>query len=251
MSVTEGIDKTRIPKHIAVIMDGNGRWAKQKGQDRIYGHQAGAESVRQITEACGELGVEYLTLYAFSMENWDRPKYEIEALMALLVETIENETDDLIKNNVRILAIGDLKKLPEDVEQKLSNCMQRTAVCTGLKLVLALSYSSRWEITEAVRKIATQVKEGSLELEDITEETVSNNLATNSIPDPDLLIRTSGELRISNFLMWQLSYAELYFTDMYWPDFGKEELRKAIIDYQRRERRFGKTSEQVREETEE
>ena len=247
MSGMNEIDKSKVPQHIAIIMDGNGRWAKQKGLSRIFGHQAGVTAVRRITEACAEFGVKYLTLYAFSTENWNRPKEEVDALMTLLVDSIEKETPDLMKNNVRLLAIGDLGRLPEKAEQKFRNCMSQTDGNTGVNLVLALSYSSRWEITDAVKQIAKQVKEGSINIDKIDEDTISKHLTTNHIPDPDLLIRTSGELRISNFLMWQLAYSELYFTDVYWPDFDKEELRKAIVDYQHRERRFGKTSEQITE----
>ena len=239
------IDKTRVPRHIAIIMDGNGRWAKQKGLNRIFGHQAGVTAVRKITEACAEFSVDYLTLYAFSTENWNRPKEEVDALMTLLVDSIEKETPDLMKNNVRLLAIGDLARLPKEAEEKFRNCMKLTSANTGVNLVLALSYSSRWEITNAMRQIAKQISEGTIHTDDIDESLISQHLTTNHIPDPDLLIRTSGELRISNFLLWQLAYSELYFTDVYWPDFDKEELRKAIISYQQRERRFGKTSEQI------
>jgi undecaprenyl diphosphate synthase len=244
----EQIDQTRLPAHIAIIMDGNGRWAQNNGLDRYLGHQEGAVSVRKIVEAGGEIGLKYLTLYAFSTENWNRPQEEVDALMALLVSTIQRETADLMKNNVRLLAIGDVDRLPPLSKENLDACLLETSKNTGLTLVLALSYSSRWEITDAVKKIAKQVAEGSLEIDKITEETVSNALATNRIhiPDPDLLIRTGGEHRISNFLMWQLSYAELYFTNVYWPEFRGEHLFEAILDYQKRERRFGKTGEQVK-----
>ncbi len=235
------IQKDRLPQHIAIIMDGNGRWAKQQGMARVFGHQRGAKTVREVTEACAELGVAYLTLYAFSTENWNRPKEEVDALMELLIESIEKETPTLMKNNIRLLTIGDTERLPELTREKFKRCLAQTADNTGLSLVLALSYSSRWEITEAVRKaVANGVKP-----EDITEDYVSSLMTTACIPDPDLLIRTSGELRISNFLLWQLAYSELYFTDVCWPAFTKEELYKAILDYQGRERRFGKTSEQV------
>lgn len=244
-SYIEQIDKTRIPRHIAIIMDGNGRWAKSKGLARIFGHQAGVKAVRKITEACGEFGVDYLTLYAFSTENWNRPKAEVDALMTLLVDTIERETPDLMKNNVRLLAIGNLERLPEKAQEKFQECMRKTESNTGVKLVLALSYSSRWEITAAVRSLAEQVKNGEMQAEQINEEVITNYLTTRNIPDPDLLIRTSGELRISNFLLWQLAYSELYFTDVFWPDFDKEELAKAIVSFQQRERRYGKTSEQL------
>ncbi|MBR1808494.1 MAG: isoprenyl transferase [Paludibacteraceae bacterium] len=245
MSGNVNIDNNRVPRHIAIIMDGNGRWAKKKGLNRIFGHQAGVNTVRKITEACVEFGVKYLTLYAFSTENWNRPKEEVDALMTLLVDSIEKETPDLMKNNVRLLAIGDLARLPQKAEEKFRNCMKLTSANTGVNLVLALSYSSRWEITDAVRQIARLLSNGTIDINDVNEDLISQHLTTNHIPDPDLLIRTSGELRISNFLLWQLAYSELYFTDVYWPDFDKEELRKAIISYQQRERRYGKTSEQI------
>lgn len=240
MTYKEQIDKARLPKHIAVIMDGNGRWAKQRGYDRIVGHQNGVISVRETTEAAAEIGIEYLTLYAFSTENWGRPKEEVDALMELLVDTIEKETPTLNKNNVRLLAIGDLSRLPKSAEIKLKNCLLQTEKNTGLGLVLALSYSSRWEITNAVKEIAQEVKEGRLTTNDITMDVVSEHLTTKSIPDPDLLIRTSGEQRISNFLLWQLAYTELYFTEVHWPDFRKENFYEAIYEFQQRERRFGK-----------
>lgn len=245
MSYVEQIDKTRLPKHIAIIMDGNGRWAKERNKERSYGHQYGVEAVRTVTEAAVEIGIKYLTLYTFSTENWNRPDEEINALMALMVMAIERETPDLIKNNVRLTAIGDLSRMPLEVKARLDKCIADTSVSTGLTLVLALSYSSRWEIVDAARQIAQSVVNGQLAIEEIEEETISSHLTTKSLPDPDLLIRTGGELRISNFLMWQLSYAELYFTDEYWPEFGKESLSRAICDYQSRERRFGKISEQL------
>ena len=234
-----------LPRHIAIIMDGNGRWAKKQGLRRMFGHKKGVEAVHEVTEACAELGIEYLTLYTFSTENWNRPKEEVDALMTLLVDTIEKETPTLMKNNVRLSTIGDIDRLPEGAKRKFTGCMHQTAQNTGLTLVIALSYSSRWELTELVKRLAQQVKKGNLEAEDITEELISKNLTTAHMPDPDLLIRTSGELRISNFLLWQLAYSELYFTDVLWPDFNREELYKAIIDYQSRERRFGKISEQI------
>jgi len=240
MTYKEQIDKTRLPKHIAVIMDGNGRWAKQRGYDRIVGHQNGVVSVREVTEAAAEIGVGYLTLYAFSTENWGRPKEEVDALMELLVDTIEKETPTLNKNNVRLLAIGDLSRLPEGAERKLKNCLLQTEKNSGLSLVLALSYSSRWEITNAVKQIAREVKESRLAIDGITDDVLSNYMTTNLIPDPDLLIRTSGEQRISNFLLWQLAYTELYFTETHWPDFRKENFYEAIYEFQQRERRFGK-----------
>lgn len=241
----EQIDRHRLPRHIAIIMDGNGRWAVQHGMDRIYGHQYGVQSVREVTEACAEIGIEWLTLYAFSTENWNRPQEEVDALMELLVATIKEETPTLHKNNVRLLTIGDIGRLPERSRVTLEECLEKTAGNTGLHLVLALSYSSRWEITEAFRRLAVCVENGELRPADITEDVISQALNTRGIPDPDLLIRTSGELRISNFLLWQLAYTELYFTDCCWPDFRKEELYRAVLDYQQRERRFGKTSEQI------
>lgn len=241
----EQIDKSRVPAHIAIIMDGNGRWAVQHGMERIYGHRQGVQSVRDVTEVCAELGVKWLTLYAFSTENWNRPREEVEALMELLVETIRQETPTLNKNNVRLLTIGDTGRLPLHSRNTLQQCLEDTSSNTGLSLVLALSYSSRWEITEAVRSLAEQVERGVLSSSDITEQVVSGALNTKDMPDPDLLVRTSGEQRISNFLLWQLAYTELYFTDCCWPDFGKEELCRAVVDYQQRERRFGKTSEQL------
>ena len=243
MSYIEKIDKNRIPQHIAIIMDGNGRWAKQRGKERTYGHQAGAETVHKIIEDAARLGVKYLTLYTFSTENWNRPQEEVAALMNLLLDSIEEET--LMKNNIRFRIIGDIKKLPAEVQEGLSRCIERTSKNSGMYMVLALSYSSRWEITEAVRQIATQVKTGEISPEQITDECISSHLDTNFMPDPDLLIRTGGEIRLSNYLLWQCAYSELYFCDTFWPDFDKEELYKAIWEYQQRERRFGKTSEQI------
>ena len=243
MSYIEQIDKTRIPQHVAIIMDGNGRWAKQRGEERTYGHRAGAETVQNITEDAARLVIKYLTLYTFSTENWNRPQDEIAALMNLLLESIEEET--LMKNNIRFNVIGDFKKLPVEVQKSLASCIERTSQNSGMYMVLALSYSSRWEITEAVRKIATQVKVGEMSPEQITDECISSNLDTKFMPDPDLLIRTGGEIRLSNYLLWQCAYSELYFCDTFWPDFDKEEFYKAIWEYQQRERRFGKTSEQI------
>lgn len=239
------INMERLPRHIAIIMDGNGRWAKKRGMLRTFGHKQGAKVVHEITETCARLGVEYLTLYAFSIENWNRPQEEIDTLMQLLVETIEKEVPTMMENNVRLLTIGDISRLPDTTRQRLQACIQQTAPNTGLTMVVALSYSARWEIVHAAQEIARQVQFGGLRPEDITEETVCQALCTKSMPDPDLLIRTSGELRISNFLLWQLAYSELYFTDCCWPDFNAEELYKAIVSYQQRERRFGKTSEQI------
>lgn len=236
----ERIDVSRLPKHIAIIMDGNGRWAKERGYDRIFGHQNGVTSVRDVTEAAAEIGIQYLTLYAFSTENWGRPKEEVDALMELLVDTIQKETPTLNKNNVRLMTIGNLKRLPENAEQKLMSCIEQTSQNTGLNLVLALSYSARWEITDAIKKIAQEVMDHKIKIEDIEESNIGNYLTTQSIPDPDLLIRTSGENRISNFLLWQIAYTELYFTQTHWPDFKKENFYEAIIEFQQRDRRFGK-----------
>ncbi len=239
------INLNTLPSHIAVIMDGNGRWAKMKGKLRTFGHENGVKSVRETVEACAELGVKYLTLYAFSTENWNRPKFEINALMSLLVSTISKEEKTLMENNIRLQTIGNTDSLPSKVRKELQQLTQRTASNTRMTLVLALSYSSRWELTEAVKAIATQVANGKLKPESISEDIINQNLQTVGMPEPELLIRTSGEHRISNFLLWQISYAELYFTDVLWPDFRKEHLYEAILSYQQRERRFGMTSEQV------
>jgi len=246
MIITKEIDKDRLPKHIAIIMDGNGRWAKQKNKNRVAGHKQGAKTVKEIVEASGKIGIKYLTLYAFSTENWNRPKFEVDALMALLVTAIKEETKELIKNNVKLLAIGNHDSLPTKVKKKLYNAIEQTKNCTGLTLVLALSYSAKWEIIEATKKIASQVKNNLLEIDDINNDIFDSNLSTSGIPHPELMIRTSGEYRISNFLLWQLAYSELYFTEKFWPDFNKSEYIKAIINYQQRERRFGKTSEQIK-----
>jgi len=239
------IDKSKLPSHIAIIMDGNGRWAKNKGKARVFGHKNGVESVRQVTEGAAELGVQYLTLYAFSTENWNRPKAEVTALMTLLVATISKETKTLNKNNIRLHAIGNLENLPKSAKKELLNSIEKTANNTGLNLILALSYSSKWEITQAMTLIAKKVKEGTIAAESISEETIQSHLSTAQFPDPELLIRTSGEHRISNFLLWQIAYSELYFTPTLWPDFRKADLEEAILSYQQRERRFGKTSEQL------
>ncbi len=245
-SFKELIINKKIPQHIAIIMDGNGRWAKQKfGRNRIFGHTKGVNSVRTITEACRDIGVRYLTLYAFSTENWSRPLTEVNALMKLLVRTIRKETQDLKKNGVRLNTIGDIERLPQDCLQYLQEGIDETQDNKELVLTLALSYSSRWELTNAIRNIATDVANGALKPEDVNENLIQSYLATKNIPDPELLIRTSGEQRISNYLLWQIAYSELYFTETMWPDFGKEDLFKAIYDYQNRERRFGKTSEQL------
>ena len=246
MSVKSELIKERIPRHIAIIMDGNGRWAKKQGLARMFGHKQGVTTVHNITEAAAEIGIEYLTLYAFSTENWNRPKEEVDALMALLVDTIAKETPTLMKNNVKLQTIGDVDRLPQATRDKFLGCIRETSGNTGLSLVLALSYSSRWEIIEAAKRIAAEVKEGKIALDEINEAAISDHLTTQGIPDPDLLIRTSGELRISNFLLWQIAYSELYFTDKLWPEFTVEDLYEAIIDYQHRERRFGKTSEQLK-----
>ena len=239
------IDKERLPRHIAIIMDGNGRWAKKQGMARMFGHKKGVETVHNITVAATKLGVEYLTLYTFSTENWNRPKEEVDALMALLVDTIAKETPTLMENNVRLQTIGDLDRLPEGTRRKFLACIDQTSRNTGLTMVIALSYSARWEITRAVQEAVRRAREEGLRPEDVDEKFVSSLMTTASMPDPDLLIRTSGEYRISNFLLWQLAYSELYFTDCLWPEFTEEEFYKAILDYQKRERRFGKTSEQI------
>lgn len=245
MSLIEKIDRNRLPRHVAIIMDGNGRWAKAQGKDRSFGHQEGVVSVRKIMDAVTQLGLGYLTLYTFSTENWNRPEEEVQALMGLMVSAIHRETPDMMKKNVRLTAIGDLSRLREDAYNTLQECIRTTSANTGTTLVLALSYSSRWEITEAVRQIAKEALEHKIIPNDITEAIVSDHLTTKGIPDPDLLIRTGGEKRISNFLLWQLSYAEFFFTDVFWPEFREEELYEAILYYQRRERRYGKTSEQL------
>lgn len=236
----------RLPRHIAVIMDGNGRWAKEQGKMRVFGHQHGVDAVRNVTEACAELGVEYLTLYAFSTENWNRSSFEVDALMSLLTQALKTEVKTLNDNNIRLDAVGDLTRLPKSQYNALMSAIDNTKDNTRMTLTLCLSYSGRWELTETVKKIAGKVKNGELNPEDINEKMVCDNLATSYMPDPELLIRTSGEIRISNFLLWQLAYSELYFTKKYWPDFSKEDLYEAIIDYQSRERRFGKTSEQLK-----
>ena len=243
LSYKEQIDKTRIPAHVAIIMDGNGRWAKLRGHERSYGHQAGAETVHIIAEEAARLGVQFLTLYTFSTENWNRPSNEVAALMSLLFESIEEET--FMKNNIRFQIVGDIEKLPRNVQERLQQCIEHTSQNSGMTLVLALSYSSHWELTQATRKIAALVAQEKLAIEDIEADTISAHLATNFMPNPDLLIRTGGELRLSNYLLWQCAYSELYFCDTFWPDFREEEFCKAIFDFQQRERRFGKTSEQV------
>jgi undecaprenyl diphosphate synthase len=228
-------------------MDGNGRWARQRGLDRIFGHQQGVNALREVIETAAEIGIKYLTCYAFSTENWGRPDEEVSALMGIMVQSLSKETDTLTKNNIRLIAIGDVDRLADDVRNRLNETIKLTAVSTGLNLVVALSYSSRWEITEAARRISADVKKGIMLPEEINEEDFEKYLTTYGIPDPELMIRTSGEMRISNFLLWQLAYTELYFTEKLWPDFGKDDFYTAIIDFQKRERRFGKTSEQVSE----
>ena len=237
------IDKNNIPQHIAIIMDGNGRWATERGKDRSFGHQAGVETVRRITSECTRLGVKYLTLYTFSTENWNRPSDEVASLMGLVLSSLEDEI--FMKNNVRFRVIGDIKRLPEAVQQKLQETMDHTAMNTAMTMVVALSYSSRWEITETTRTIAQKVKNNEISIEDINEDLITRHMNTSFMPDPDLLIRTGGELRISNYLLWQIAYSELYFCDTYWPDFSEDDLHKAINSYQQRQRRFGKTEEQV------
>lgn len=237
------LDRNNVPRHIAIIMDGNGRWAAERGKPRSFGHQAGVDTVRRITSECTRLGVRYLTLYTFSTENWNRPAGEVAALMGLVLSSLEDEI--FMKNNVRFRVIGDIGRLPEEVRRKLAETEEHTAGNTAMTMVVALSYSARWEITRAVRNIAGRVAEKALSPEDIDEDMVSENLVTSFMPDPDLLIRTGGEVRVSNYLLWQIAYSELYFCDTYWPDFSEDDLHKAIISYQGRQRRFGKTGEQV------
>ena len=239
------LDTNNIPQHIAIIMDGNGRWAAEKGKPRSFGHQAGADTVRRITAECTRLGVKYLTLYTFSTENWNRPATEVAALMGLVLTSLEDEI--FMKNNVRFRVIGDLKRLPEEVRLKLHETEEHTAANTAMTMVIALSYSSRWEITEATRQIANEVKAGTLNPAVINEDTIAQHMATAFMPDPDLLIRTGGEEGISNYLLWQIAYSELYFCDTFWPDFSEEELQRAIANYQQRQRRFGKTGAQIEE----
>lgn len=245
MELKEQIDLNKLPKHIAIIMDGNGRWAKERGKLRVFGHSKGVDAVRQVVEAAVEIGVPYLTLYAFSTENWNRPKFEVIALMEILVSAINKETQTLMKNGVKLNAIGDLKHLPESCYKQLSKAINLTSNNTNCTLTLALSYSSRQEITEATKRIVKQVCDGELSIEQIDQDMLSNSLETANMPDPELMIRTSGEQRISNFLLWQLAYSELYFVDKLWPDFSKNDFYEAIIAYQKRERRFGLTSEQL------
>ena len=240
------LDIKRIPRHIAIIMDGNGRWAKERGKERSYGHQAGVDTVRRITSECVRLGVKFLTLYTFSTENWSRPETEIAALMGLVLSSLEDEI--FMKNNVRFQVVGDIQRLPQSVQDKLQETMEHTAQNTAMTMVVALSYSSRWELTRAAQSIARDVKAGTLQPEDITEELMNERLETAFMPDPELLIRTGGELRISNYMLWQIAYSELYFCDTYWPDFNEVDLHQAIASYQARQRRFGKTGMQVESE---
>lgn len=245
MSLIDEIDKSKIPAHIAIIMDGNGRWAKARQLDRTEGHRKGIESVRTAIKAASEIGVKYLTLYTFSTENWNRPAEEVDALMDLMVQAVARETAELVENGIVLKVIGEIDRLPAKTKQALEECLEATSKGGSSTVILALSYSSKWEITKAVKNIATEVKEGTLRVEDINEDNIADHLATKGYPDPDMLIRTGGEYRISNFLLWQIAYSELYFSDELWPDFSKESLFKAVVDYQKRERRFGKTSEQI------
>lgn len=247
MSFFDQINKERLPQHIAIIMDGNGRWAKSQNLDRTFGHKEGIKAVRRTIEAAAKATIPYITLYTFSTENWNRPAEEVKALMSLMIQAVANETPDLIKNNIRVNVIGDVDRLPADTKKALEHCLEETSICTGTTVVLALSYSSKWELTKAMKDIIKDVEAGKIKEADIDEDTITQYLATKQIPDPDILIRTGGEFRISNFLLWQIAYSELYFTDELWPDFSEESLFKAIVNFQNRERRFGKTSEQVTE----
>jgi undecaprenyl diphosphate synthase len=244
-NLTEAVDKNKIPKHVAVIMDGNGRWAKERGRNRLEGHAMGVDSVRATLKAARELGISYLTLYAFSTENWNRPKEEVDGLMDLLVQSISNEMEELNENGVRLLAIGDIEGLPENCSKSLKEAIKQTENNSEISLILALNYSSKWELNKAIKLISADVQANKIRLDQITDDLISNYLTTKNIPDPELLIRTSGEHRVSNFLLWQIAYTEFYFTDVHWPDFRREEFIQAILDFQRRERRFGKVSEQI------
>ena len=245
MGILDQIDLNNTPKHIAIIMDGNGRWAQKQGEERLFGHNIGVESVREALKAAQEMKVEYLTLYAFSTENWDRPKEEVDGLMDLLVKTIGNEVEELDQSNVIVRTIGDTAGLPQSCQDELTAAYEQTKTNTGVNLILALNYSAQWEIVEAAKKIASDVSNGAIDLDSISKETMANNLTTKGIPDPELLIRTSGEHRVSNFLLWQIAYAEFHFTEVLWPDFKKEDLYTAVLDYQSRERRFGMVSAQL------
>lgn len=246
MALSDLIDRRKLPQHIAIIMDGNGRWARRQGEERIFGHRNAISAVRAVTEGCAELSIPYLTLYAFSTENWSRPRQEVDALMELMVQTIHREMKTLMENNIRLRTLGDLGGLPPHCARELEEAIACSRSNTGLNLILAVNYSSRWELTEAMRKLARDVQQGRLLPEDIEASTITRALKTAGVPDPELMIRTSGEMRLSNFLLWQLAYAELYFTPVLWPDFSKEDLFEAILEFQKRERRFGMTSEQVR-----
>ncbi|MEI6595220.1 MAG: isoprenyl transferase [Bacteroidota bacterium] len=246
MSIKENINPDKLPNHIAIIMDGNGRWAKGKGKFRIFGHQNGVAAVKEATEACAEIGVKYLTLYAFSTENWSRPPIEVRALMQLLVSTIKKETKVLMKNNIKLEAIGNISDLPKKCQEELASAILETKDNTRMTLILALSYSAKWDIINATKMIANEVKEGKIKIEQIDDKTIDEHLSTRKFPHPELMIRTSGEHRISNFLLWELAYSELYFIDKFWPDFNKEDIFEAILNFQQRERRFGKTSEQIK-----
>lgn len=245
MTNENDIDIKEVPTHVAVIMDGNGRWAKSKGLERTLGHIEGVKTVRRITEEASEMGIKYLTLYAFSTENWNRPKPEVDAIMGLIIVTLERETPDLIKNNVRLEVIGDIDRMHKEARERLDSCIEATSHCDGLTLIIAFSYSSRWEITRACRAIAQEVKEGQLQIDEIDDDTISQHLTTAKYPDPDLLIRTGGDYRVSNFLLWQIAYAEIFVTPVFWPDFTKAEFHEAVENFGKRERRFGLTSEQV------
>lgn len=248
MAKLEQLDLTRVPQHVAIIMDGNGRWAKARGFDRSFGHKAGVDSLHNTLEAAKNAGVKYMTVYTFSTENWNRPKEEVDALMNLIAYSLERETPGMIEKGVRLQMIGDMSRLPEFAREKLSRCFEQTSHCTDINLVLALNYSSRWEITDTMQRLAKKVEAGELKPEEINEKLISQSLCTANMPDPDLLIRTGGECRISNYLLWQISYSEMYFDETLWPDYGPDQLYDAILSYQSRERRFGKTSAQVQEE---
>jgi undecaprenyl diphosphate synthase len=245
MSLLQQVNTDKLPAHIAIIMDGNGRWARQRGMDRIFGHRQGVKALREVIEAAAELKIKFLTVYAFSTENWGRPDDEVSALMGIMVQSLNKETGTLIKNNIRLTAIGDTERLAADVRERLMETINLTAEAKGLNLIAAMSYSSRWELTEAAKKLSAEIISGNIDLGSVNESSFEKYLTTYGIPDPELMIRTSGEIRVSNFLLWQIAYTELYFTEILWPDFGKEEFYRAIIDFQKRERRFGKTSEQV------
>lgn len=248
MSFLDQINKDKVPQHVAIIMDGNGRWARLKGFERVYGHREGLAAVKRVIEAASQVKIGYVTLYTFSTENWMRPTEEVDALMALMIKAVADETDDLVKNNIKVNVIGDIDRLPVDTKKALADCLERTSQSTGSVITLALSYSSKWELNRAMKLIAQDVKAGKISEEDISEELIGEYLQTKGMPNPDLMIRTGGEYRLSNFLLWQSAYSELYFTDELWPDFNHESLYKAVVDFQSRERRFGKTSDQISDE---